>query len=332
MPESCVRLPLGTRSQLTTAAREGDGKNQERAYLRIAGHTTARRRPRGIDVGLVLFASAVVTVTSGCCQPPRSRDDALLRINQNLAQIDEVLDYKGLVSFRFRDAEDRVQRIPPTDARVFFHPDRELQFNVRHGLAGTVAQFGSNAARYWLWIDYEETRRLWHGAWARIAAGYASTLAIPPNELLDALMLRPLATVPDHCTPARLEKRGLHYWLVYDRLASNGEVVGTRAIRLKNLEPCQPCEVIDRLADGRVVLRAKLSHYRRVGPDGPYTARAYVVTWPLDDAQLRFDVHAAKFRPDLTELREDLFEFPAGWQGEVEGLDTASPPEPSTGS
>jgi hypothetical protein len=81
-----------------------------------------------------------------------------------------------------------------------------------------------------------------------------------------------------------------------------------------------PLELIDRLADGRVVMHAHLGNYRPVrdtGPDGPYTARRYVVYWELDDAEMRLDLHDVGYR-----TKDSAFcVFPAGWEGEVDVLD-----------
>lgn len=273
-------------------------------------------------------AALLSAAVGGCClsEPPGSREIALQRVNDNLSRIatERVPLYgQGLVSFRFRDDEGRVHRIPPTEARLIFYPERSLLFDVRHGLAATVAQFGSNDVRYWLWIAHD-VQRLWYGDWAQANAPTTRRLVIPPNELLDALMLHPLPARLGDGPPPVLMVRGWTHILGYSRRGANGEILGRREVRVDPCPPHQPVEVTDYLADGRVAMHVRLRGWWRVGADGPYTARSYVVTWPLDDAELRLDIHSAKFRPDLADQVEDIFAFPSGWKGDMESLD-ASP-------
>lgn len=264
------------------------------------------------SVTLLLVAAA------GCRgTPPKDAAMAVRRVNDNLSRIDQPVQYKGWVSFKFRDAEGKPHRFAPHDYSLIFNAPQSLRFDVRSTLAGDVAQFGSNAADYWLWVDVPETRKLWLGSWS--AAGTARRLAIPPNELIDALLLRPLPPALPGGPPPELQRRGLgECWLVYRRSAPGHRAAATREVRVDPFEPYQPREIIDRLADGRVAMKARLDQWRPLGPGGPLTARRYVVDWPLDDAELRLDVHEARFRPDLD---PSIFESPLDWRGEIELLD-----------
>ncbi len=268
---------------------------------------------------ITLIVVAVAGCVGGCCigTPPRDVAHALARVNDNLRQIDQPLYASGLTSFKLRDAEQRTRRIIAQEARMLYQNPRCLLFDVK-SLAGTVAQFGSNDTEYWLWIE-PEVRKLWLGSWEPIDSGGGSALAIPPNDLVDALLLRPIPEVDANGEPPLLERRGLHHWLVYMR--SDGE--GTRSIRLDRCEPYQPREIVDRLTDGRIVMRAVLKSYRRVAGEGPFTPRHYEMYWPLDEAELRLDVHRAKFRPDLP---AEVFDTPTRWSGEVECLDDVVAP------
>ena len=271
--------------------------------------------------GGLLIPATFLLIVGGCCRgvPPENRAVAMQRVNDNLSRIDQPLHCTAWVSFKFRDADGRVHRYLPQDARLDYIPPQSLQFDVRHGMAGTVAQFGSDDTRYWLWID-PEVRKLWWGHWARVDTPARRRLAIPHNGLLDGLMLRPLPESLDGGPPPELQKRRFHHWLVFarpDRQAHPGSV---REIRLDRCEPYQPVEIIDRLPGGSIVMHAKLSHYRRVGADGPYTPRKYVVKWPRDDAELRLDIRRARFWPDMPAI-----EFPENWQGETEQIDAPTP-------
>ena len=106
------------------------------------------------------------------------------------------------------------------------------------------------------------------------------------------------------------------------RLGPGGQPVGCRELRLDPQPPYMPVEIIDRSPDGRVEMQAELSNYQRIGSDGPYTPRRYVVQWPgsggVPRAEMRLDFTGAKFRP---ELPAEFFELPTGWQGQVEAID-----------
>jgi hypothetical protein len=259
----------------------------------------------------LLLAGALLLVAGCACHPPQDVATALARVNDNLARVNRPLQYKGWVSFKFRDAEGKSHRYLSDDTSVLFARPRCLRFDIRHSLAGNVAQFGSNDEAYWLWIE-PEVRKLWWGRWDTGGGANAGHLAISPRMLLDALMLQPLS--PQAAAPT-LEKRWFDHWLVYRD--DDGRVV--REIRLDRCAPYQVREIIDRLPDGEIAMRARLNMYRPLGSDGPQTARRYVVEWPHSHAKMNLDVHRAKFRPDIEP--DDIFEFPAGWQGACERLD-----------
>ena len=267
---------------------------------------------------------ALLICVAGCVDTrekiaPQNEREALARVNQNLAGIDQPLQYKALASFRFRDANGRDRRFIGHEAALIFAPPQYLRFDVR-SLAGVVAQFGSNDERYWVWIE-PELEKLWWGYWDRIDA--TEQLILPPDDLLDVLMLRPLPSALSGGLRPLLRKTGDEHQLLFIRLGEDGQPCGLREIRLDPYQPYQPLEIIDRLPDGRVQMQAYLSKYRRISGDGPYTARKYVVYWPLDKSELRLDVTRAVFRP---ELPLEVFAFPSEWPGEVEQLDAADSP------
>lgn len=280
----------------------------------LASHRALRRACRHV------MSAALLLLLGGCCVLPRDRAEALSRVNDNLARIDQPLYYSAWVSCKFRDADNKLRRLPAQDATLIFCAPQRLILDIKQSLAGIVAQFGCNDEHYWLWIE-PEIRKLWIGRWDRLGDAATGKLALPPNDLLDALLLRPLPETSPSGAPPELRKRGLHYWLIYARRSAAGQPLGTREVRLSLCAPYQPREIIDRLPDGRTLMHAKLSWHRRVGRDGPYTARKYVVRWPLNDAELRLDVLRARFRPDLDDVIDDITESPLYWQGEIEDLD-----------
>ncbi len=257
---------------------------------------------------------------------PQSRREALDRVNANLSRIDRPLGCRGLVSFRFTDADGRPRAYVGHDARLLFRPPQSLLFDVQ-SLAGTVAQIGSNDDYFWVWIE-PEMRKLWYGLWADARGRVGRDLPVPPDQLLDALMLRPLSeTLDDGLLPV-LRVEGNDHRLIYTRLGPDRQPVATREIRLDPRPPYQPLEIVDRLPDGQVIMHAEVRQYEAIGADGPRTARRYVIRWPVNRAEMRLDLLSVKFRDDLS---GDAFDFPAGWQGAIERVDTRGPDAAGTG-
>jgi hypothetical protein len=266
--------------------------------------------------GLVL--APMLVLLTGCPPPhppgvaPRSEQQPLARVNDNLSQIGAPVRYSGFASFSFRDAEGKQRGFRWQEAVLIFRKAHDLRFDIRSP-TGTLAQFGSNDERFWLWVE-PEAHKLWWGRWRN--PGVTSRLPLPANDLIDSLMLRPLPTTQANGSQPALRHTGQDYYLVYER--PDG---GAREIQLDCRPPYQPVEIVDRLPDNRIQMRSTLSNYRRIGADGPYTPHRYVICWPIDDAEMRLDVRRAVFRP---ELPPEAFAFPAGWQGEVEDLDEAA--------
>ncbi|MFQ5806868.1 MAG: hypothetical protein ACE5I3_10500 [Phycisphaerae bacterium] len=252
--------------------------------------------------------------------PPRDAREAMQRINDNLAKIDGALYCPGYTSFRFRDANGRDRRFIAHPATVIFEAPRALYYDIKSSLGGGVARIGSNNEHYWLWVDTPEARKLWHGTWEALEREYARRMAVPPNQLLDALMMRSLPEQMPGVSKPLLRLNGNDHRLVFLGLDAAGWPYAKRELKLDPKPPYMPLEIIDRLRDGRVVMHAYLKGYKPVkgtGPDGPYTARKYVVYWELDGAEMRLDLRDVRYRTKDA----PFWDFPDAWEGEVESLD-----------
>lgn len=287
----------------------------------------------GRGAGLAAVLAGALLLSAGCPDgnrdigtPPRDAFEAIERINRNLAQFSEAagrpprsLYCPALVSFRFREADGTPRAFVGHDALLIFRPPRCLLIDVK-SLTGVIAEVGSDDRRYWVWVE-SEARKLWWGHWDHAERGRAR-LPIPPAELLDALMLRPLLPRAEHTLSPLLRIDGEDHRVLIVRVGLDGQPTGWRELRLQPRPPYQPLTIVDRLADGREVMVAELSGYQPVGEDGPVTPRRYVMRWPIDEAELRLDIVRARFRPEL----EGFCEFPSQWQGEIEQVDAAPLP------
>jgi hypothetical protein len=109
--------------------------------------------------------------------------------------------------------------------------------------------------------------------------------------------------------------------LVFVRLGPGRQPMGWREIYLDARERFLPGQVIDRTADGEVIMDAQMSRYQQLDRNGPWVPRRYIVHWPKHEAQMNLDLSSVQFAPKLP---EDAFDFPA-WNKEIEQIDP--PPE-----
>ena len=231
----------------------------------------------------------------------------------------------ALVSFRFRDERGRDRRFIGHPALLLFRPPRCFLLEVRSALGPVVARIGSNDQRYWAWVDAGDTRKLWWGTWQALESGRGRDFYIPPDDLLDVLLLRRAAALfqlDAHDRPRLgplLEYRGRVPWLIVQRLGDDALPAVRRVMQLRTRAPHLPVRLIDYTADGRVWMDATLGGYARLEgvPDGPWIARRFVIRWPQRQAEMRLDLHRVRLR------RSDVpfCRFPARFHGEIEVLD-----------
>lgn len=250
---------------------------------------------------------ALLGVLCGCngaaveAIPPRDVGEALRRVNENFARLEQpLLCRSALVSFSYRDPSGQVRRYIAQPAALIYRAPRCLYFDIK-SIGGSVARVGSNDERYWLWVE-PEVSTMWWGTWADAGGAPPPELPLPPDQLFDALMLRPLtAELPDSLA-ALLRLRGDDHRLIYVRVADDGRTSVAREIVLSPKFPYLPTQIADWDADGQPTMRAELGDYKRVGPEGPYTARHFVIRWPANAAELRLDLPSAVLRPDQPEF------------------------------
>lgn len=252
--------------------------------------------------------------------PPRSVDEAVDRVNLNLAKVTQPLYCKpASVSFSFRDADGRKRSFIGHPCTIIFQPARDLYFDIKSPLAGGIARLGSNQERYWFYVDLPDVQKLWFGAWNALGSGPPRRLPIPPGDLLDAMMLRPLPRSLVGGLRPMLRILGDDQRLLYVRLNDLGEPVGVREVKLDPRPPYQPIELLDFSRDGELLMRAKLSNYKPVEGGGPLTPRNYKVEWPPTGTTMDLSIDRVRFEADLPAFNE----FPEGWEHEREDLDAA---------
>lgn len=288
--------------------------------MRKGQRTVIRLRRATINKSFFTFAAAGVLLTCGGCPdlndgikafpPPTSGDEALRRINDNLALMNEKVECQSVVTFKFEDETGVYRRFIGHEASLRFRTPQCLRFSVR-GLTGEIAQFGSNDEFYWFWVE-PELNTLWWGSWASRYSISEERLPIPPKRLLDSLVLRPFPMTLDDIPPIlREDSRG--HLLVYIR--EDGSTA--RELRLDKRTGL-PIEIVDRDRDGALLMKAMLSKYKRIGERGPLIPRRYIVEFPSNRGFMDLKIKTARFRATLPDW---FCDFPSQWTGKVENLD-----------
>jgi hypothetical protein len=248
--------------------------------------------------------------------PPRDVSEALARVNAHMHTESVALYCTGLVTIRFRDSNQAQRRFFAQPMTLIYRPERCLYMNIKSSLAGSLARIGSNDERYWLCVDDADFRRMWWGWWRDTAQTDADDIPVPPDDLFDALMLRRLPPVSIGGASPYVRIEDEDHRLVYVRMDENRNTLGVREIVLDPVRPYLPRGIVDRSADGEILMRATLADWRRVAGSRVWTARRYVIEWPFRDAELRIDIETAKFRPD----QPPFCDFPRDWNGPQQQL------------
>ncbi len=289
---------------------------------------------RGAGQVLLLVGLAALLLT-GCenCTlgapgiPPRDAAEALGRINQNLTQVRGALQAKATVSFKFRDDSGASRQFLFHPAAIVFEAPRCLAFEIRSSLGPVLARIGSDDERYWTYVDTDDRRKLWWGSWEALERGRAKPLVVPPDLLLDALMMRPLSDGSEASSEATLDLSARHPRLLFWARSTVGEPYLRRELRLDRCPPYMPLEITDRDETGRVIMQATLGQYRGLAGQlrqAPWLPHKYDLRWWRGDApsELRVDLQSLAYR----ESELPFCRFPSGWRGEIEVLDDPNVP------
>ncbi|RMF73145.1 MAG: hypothetical protein D6744_15990 [Planctomycetota bacterium] len=271
---------------------------------------------------LATLIATLAAVLAGCTAPsvvlpPSAARQAVARIERNYERLTAPVTSKTAhVAIRFRDDDGRIQRIPSRPARLIFQAPRCLYFDIRSDV-GSIARIASNDERYWAWVDVPERRQLWWGTWSALEAGKSRPMVVPPDLLLDALLLRAPPMALPAGIPPRLEQSGATRRLVYQRIDEMGYPYDARVIELDPRPPYLPTRMLDKNAEGEILMDAHIGRYRPLVDGEAYCPGHYQIEWPKADASMRLDVSEMRFRTsDLP-----FCEFPDRFNGAIESLD-----------
>ena len=230
------------------------------------------RRCRAGLLALVLAAGAAL---AGGCRtgpdagagaryfgPTQTMYDVVREINENNQAIGSLF-CKHYFEATIYDEKKESHFVNANGTLMLLKP-RDFYFDGVKEAVGKVVEMGSNAAQYWLRIDDTKQVTLWWGAYANINKPCSKEIPIRPDLIMEVLGV---GNIPGDFTEPpvpvmRFNNDADAYMLTWnapgkDRWYSEKEIWYDRRTKLPTL-------VLLYDANGRVILRAKLSGHRGV--------------------------------------------------------------------
>lgn len=153
-------------------------------------------------VGRGLTASVLVTAVIVCgCEPKRRPMTSLPAPPPEPEEVSTVVDRVNANADRMPDDvmlkssyveiqaglidEDGKETSYEGDGSLYFVKPNYLHLTFKHGLAGRMAEIGSDGERYWLW--YKETKKVWWGKYKHLDKPRLRDMPIRPDQLIEAL-------------------------------------------------------------------------------------------------------------------------------------------------
>jgi hypothetical protein len=223
--------------------------------------------------------------------------EAMAVVNENAAGVTGGL--QGLGSARGHVTLDNGDRRNfDCDANLLVIAPRHLRLDLQ-SLGQTQVLFGSNEELYWLHVK-PEIDTYW---WGRYGGGSIADLAdIPlrPDTIVEATGLAglPIDSSAGEGPLQRID--GEHQQLLYVAYDQEGHGLIYKEYWLSRCGCRLIDEIVFRDRLGRVVMRSRLTGYKRMGGDGPWLAHHIDVVWPEGGAHLELKVRRWKAQEQLT--------------------------------
>jgi len=257
-------------------------------------------------VSLCLAVSGLVG-----CPPQRQTDltvgpvvpmaEAVAALNGNNETFGAGLQGIGYARGHFRDEQGK-RRSFDCDAKLLVIPPRHLRFDLQ-SLGQTQVLFGSNEQMFWLHV-VPELDTYWWGHYRDIDPARVDGVPLRPDMVVDAMGIQ--RVWPDTRGSAGPFQRieGEHQQLLFIAYDKEGQGVLYKEYWLRRAAPRVIDEILYRDRDGRIVMRSRLSDYRKFEKTGPWLAHRIDVDWPLEESELRLTISQWRANPKLhTRLR-----------------------------
>lgn len=260
---------------------------------------------RNIHLCLSLFICGFI-LCSGCTPkkpkqrepwfgPTESLETVIQKINENNSRI-PTLWMQGASSGGFEAwvRDDRNKEIFLNgDVTLMFRSPRDLRIRGKKPGIGQVFDVGSNADRYWMQVG-GEVDTLWWGDYANASGPRPEAMPVRPDLLLQVLGVATLDTnLLEQPVPVMRFNNDAHAYMLVWNVRSADRWVALKEVWYDR-ETFLPQLVVLFDANGRIVLRAYLSHHESVGTEGGKVATHYQLFFPETRTKLNLKLNEAK--------------------------------------
>ncbi len=272
-----------------------------------AGHCRASLTTRNTLHPIAVLACVAHTLTLCGCGPTEKpvaiflpMPQAIDLVNRNNEQISGRLYGSGRWSVKIT-YEDGSFRAPDGTFRLHYARPNRLCFQAK-GFGGKYFEAGCNEDEYWFWEQYEKdvmtigTRR------AMADAAMERGIPINAEDLMDALGVQLVNMDTTGKNGARYRVDADHHQLLYEEVVGAGQAVITKEYWLGRREPFLIERVLYRGVDGRVIMDARLSDYKRLAEGGALVAKRVEIEWPLSQCALKLNFDRLKLYGDLDKI------------------------------
>jgi hypothetical protein len=249
-------------------------------------------------VGVVLIVG--VPFAGGCqarraflppALPPVPLAVAAGIIDANIARATDTLRAVGTVDGYF--TMDGRRRHYSVDAVLFFLRPNHIRFDLKK-LGDRQFLFGSNTEMYWF---YDKQSDEYYCGGHDEPQDYPADMPIHPDQIADALALRPIGLDPKYEMKMDGAGRAIAQRVVddYQQIlfvvpGSGGRAVPEKEYWLDRRPPQVVRRVLFRDAEGLIELESRLDEYKSVESDGPMLPHVMLANWPEHGARMRFRV------------------------------------------
>lgn len=242
----------------------------------------------------VFLFGAVAVVLTGCHPRPRqfplepiAMREAIQIVNDNTGKVAGTLRASGFVDGRFVLPDGRKGSYH-LDGILFHLAPIYVRFDLK-SLGDRKFLFGSNTEHYWY---YDKEADAYHCGRHGVDDELSSDIPIPPEQIVDALGLTPIAIEVSVIGQARPVQRvvGEYQQILFIVHDDQNHVRLQKEYWLDRYPPRLVRRVVFRDADGVVEMESKLDNYRRVTPGGPSLPYEMAAAWPKTGARMRFRI------------------------------------------
>jgi hypothetical protein len=218
-------------------------------------------------------------------------------VNRNCERLITGLQALGSARGHFVD-DNGTRRAFDCDANLLVLAPRHLRLDLT-SLGQTQVLFGSNDEFYWLHVK-PEVDTYWFGRYAELSDLDFGGIPIRPDMVVESLGINGLPEDTTGTAGPFQRVADDHQELLFVRYDRDGQGLIYKEYWLDRREPRLIGRILFRDAMGRVLMRSRLSDYRRLEGQGPLIAHRIDVDWPKDDAELHLKVRRWSVRLELT--------------------------------